>query len=266
MTTTYLLIKDLFTVGCCLIIFIFGTPNLFAEESHSREEYRLSLELGDQFFFSREVPGNAKKAMEYYSNALAIQPKSGEAAWKMARTLCSENRYEADLENRKQRLLRAIPWAENAVQWMPDQGISHFWLGSCYLEYSLASRDWKALRYAYAIKREMDIVLNINPQYAEAYHVLGTFYYYLPWLLGGSKEKGVELLSQAIEYQPNHTVHYIRLAQMLLEQGNLKEATPLLKKMFLIQDPYDPSLSFEDRIFSKTLVHQYQLELEDPQE
>jgi tetratricopeptide (TPR) repeat protein len=249
---------------CLLIgVSICAVHLLWAGESSQSSEYQLAIKLGDQFFFSREVPGNAVKALTYYQQALQILPQSGEASWRMARALCGALRYELSKDQQIQRILQGIPYAEQSVAWAPDQLPAHFWLGTCYVQYARLVGILKAWKYLFPIKKEMETVLRLDSQYAGGYHVLGAWYLTVPWWLGGDPTKGFEYLYKAVQYQPDYTLHYTRLATFLLKNKRKEEAVQLLQTMYMIAEPHDPFTAIEDYLVAQELIQKYHLPLKE---
>lgn len=244
-----------------ILIFPVST-NAQINEKDRKSEYQLALKLGDQFYFSRYLPGNAEKSLNYYHEALALYPRSGEAAWRIARALWSISRYELDKDTKIKSIQDAIRYAEKSVQWAPDVVNTQFWLGACYAEYVNTVGIWKSWNYVTPIKKQMEVVLRMDSKFAGAYHVLGAWHYKAPWWIEGSKEKGIELLYKAVEYQPDYTPHFIRLAHYLLEQNRKEEAAKIIRQMREIKEPFDISAAAEDREIAQELILKYNMKIE----
>ena len=175
------------------LMIVIGFSGMVAANT-ADSEFRLSVKLGDEFYYTRKVPGNDKKSLQYYRRALVLNPKSGIVSWKMARALFSIGRYEPNPDLRLQWLEEGITHAENAVAWVPKDISAHFWLGATYAQYVRYIGLLKGWRYIFPIKERMEIVLSMDSTFAGAYHILGAWYFTVPFWMGGSQEKGIELL------------------------------------------------------------------------
>lgn len=228
------------------------------------EQYQLSVKLGDQFYLSRQVPGNAKRALKYYHQALKLKPNQGEVYWRLSRALYGVSRSVLDPEEKTKLILQEIEYGEKSVKLSPESIDAHMVLGLGYGHYLLHKGLWRTWYYIFPVKKEMETVLKMNPKNAYAYLILGNWYAIVPWWLGGNLEKAIEHLYQAIDYQPNYTTHFLALSQQLLAQERKQEATQVLQQMFDIENPYDLMVAFEDRATGKKLVEQHQLAVTIP--
>ncbi len=226
------------------------------------DQYQLSIKFGDQFYLSREVPGNARKALKYYHQALALKPDSGDVYWRLSRAMYGVYRAELDPKKKKEMILQGIEYAEKAVELDPKNVEAHLFLGLNYGQYALQVGLWRAWYYIFPVKREMEIILEMDPQNPYAHIILGTWYFTVPWWLGGNNEKGTNHAYQAIQYQPDYTSHFLHLSTHLLELGRKKEATQVLRQMFQIEKPFDPMIAIEDRMTAKQLIKKHQLQLD----
>ncbi len=226
------------------------------------DQYQFSVKLGDEFYLSREVPGNAKKALKYYHRALALKPDSGDVYWRLSRAMYGVYRAELDPRKKVELMMQGIEYAEKAVELDPNNVESHLFLGLNYGQYTLQVGLWRAWYYIFPVKREMEIILKMDPENPYAHVILGTWYFTVPWWLGGDDEKGIEHAYQATQYQPDYTSHFLHLSMQLLELGRKKEASQVLQQMFQIEKPFDPMIAIEDRIAAKQLIKKYQLKLD----
>ncbi len=102
---------------------------------------------------------------------------------------------------------------------------------------------------AAAIKDALETVLRIDPafQQGSADRALGRWYYKVPGLFGGSKQKSEEHLRKSLTYNPDSTASHFFLAETLFELNRDREAREELQKV--IAGPVDPEWEPEDRDF-----------------
>lgn len=228
-------------------------------ESRIEEQFELSIKLGDQFYLSREVPGNAKVAMEYYETALRLKPNVSEVYWRLSRAMYGRYRMELNRETKRKMIQEGITYAKKAVELDPQNVNAHLFLGLHYGNYVTEVGLLRGWKYVFPVKEEMETILAIEPTNSYALILLGLWYHTVPSLFGGDKEKGLQYSYQAIQYQPDYTSHYYFLGQQLLKMGRKEEASQVLRRMFLIKKPFDPMIAIEDRYAAKKMMAQYQL-------
>ena len=107
----------------------------------------------------------------------------------------------------------------------------------------------QGLRYRGDIKENLLTVLKLDPafQKGSADRALGRWYFKVPGLFGGSKQKSEEHLRKSLTYDPNSTASRFFLAETLLDAGRRADARAELQKV--IDAPGDPAWAPEDREF-----------------
>lgn len=80
------------------------------------------------------------------------------------------------------------------------------------------------------LKEKANLVLKLNPKHAGAYVLLGSIYNALPSFAGGDRNKAIEYLKKAIEFDPSYNAAYMTLAEIYIDSKNYKDARELLKK------------------------------------
>ncbi len=232
--------------------------------AHQEEQYQLSIKLGDQFYYSREIPGNSKIALKYYHQALKLKANQEEVYWRLSRAMYGVSRAEPDPAIKSELMKKGIEYAEKAVDLDPQSIDAHLVLGMSYGHYILLVGLWRAWYYVFPVKEEMEIVLQLDPHNPYSHLILGTWYFKVPWWLGGDKLKGIEYFYLATQYQPDYTTHFLYLSRHLLELGRKQEASRVLQRMFAIETPYDPMIAIEDRLTATQLIEQHQLSVPRP--
>jgi len=80
------------------------------------------------------------------------------------------------------------------------------------------------------VNRELDRVLQLNPNHVDGLISKGGLYRQLPWVLGGSLKKAEACLTRAIELDPNAVGGRIELAATYRDMGQPDRSVPLLEK------------------------------------
>jgi hypothetical protein len=107
----------------------------------------------------------------------------------------------------------------------------------------------QGIKYRGTIKDELLTVLKLDPvfQQGSADRALGRWYYKVPGLFGGSKQKSEEYLRRSLKYGPESTASHFFLAETLLDQNRRDDARAELQRV--IDAPLDPDWGPEDREF-----------------
>jgi len=82
----------------------------------------------------------------------------------------------------------------------------------------------------YKARNQLDHILELDPNYADALAAKGGLYRQLPWALGGDLEVAEECLTRAIELNPEAIGARIELAATYRDMGYPERARPLLVK------------------------------------
>ena len=230
------------TVSLCLALLIAGGP---------------AAGDPDALYAERESLPQATRAEAIWAERLARDPRDFESAWKLARA-----RYwlggRPDQSARKARLEGGIAAGRAAVALQPDRPEGHFWIAANMGALAESFGLRQGLKYRGAIKDEMLAVLRLDPgfQAGSADRALGRWYYKVPGLFGGSKEKSEQHLRRSLTYKPQSTASLFFLAETLLAQGRKAEGLAALHGV--IDAPLDPDWAPEDREFKAKARHALQ--------
>lgn len=86
------------------------------------------------------------------------------------------------------------------------------------------------------VNRELDRVLDINPNHSDALAAKGGLYRQLPWALGGSLTRAEECLTKAIAADPEAVSARIELAATYRDMGEPQRSVPLLETAVTIAE------------------------------
>ncbi|MGH9160744.1 MAG: TRAP transporter TatT component family protein [Vicinamibacteraceae bacterium] len=202
----------------------------------------------DALYAEREDPDKARLAAEIWQARAAADPTDFESAWKIARAMYWIGSHGAK-EARRANLETGMKAARQAIALDQKQPEGHFWLAATMGKMAEESGRLTGLRYRGRIKEELETVLRLDPafQQGSADRALGRWYYRVPGLFGGSKEKSEQHLRQSLKYNPNSTATLFFLAETLIALDRKDEARATLDK--LLAAPDDPEWRPEDREF-----------------
>ncbi|HXJ60949.1 MAG TPA: FG-GAP-like repeat-containing protein [Verrucomicrobiae bacterium] len=190
-------------------------PALFAcicllGSSGCRKSESASDQGGDQFTRltnlgkSQLEAGDANKAVDYFTQALNLNPTVLEAQLNLANAHLRANHND-----------QAIQLAQKVVDTDHTSAAGYYVLGCAYLRLGKAEEALKALEQSQKLDEK---VTALNFQLALAHEGLG------------HNEEAVRQLQFVTQYEPEHLAAHYRLSQLLLRLGNQTEADAELKK------------------------------------
>ena len=144
-----------------------------------------------------------------------VPVESGGSAAATAMVLCCEADRLGGVE-RQSVLMRGLKLAEEAAAADPSDAQAHFAV-FCNLGKQIQSRPLHPTDVAVIgrLQREIDTVLALTPDDADALAAKGAMLLALPWFLGGNARQGEELLRAALIKDPSNAaaVRYLAAAQ-----------------------------------------------------
>jgi tetratricopeptide (TPR) repeat protein len=234
----YLTIFAIGTVATPVIAAVREAPGLAVQASPTGDPQAL--------YAQREDPAKARRAADLWAAALKQNPKSYETAWKLAMARYWLGNHVPEAE-RKQQYEAGIEAAKTAIAVEPNKVEGHFWMSANTGMMAESFGIMAGLKYRKPVREEAEKAIKIDGSYRQgsAYRILGRWYFKVPGLFGGNKDKSVENLNKALSYNPNSTVANYFLGETLLDMGKKAEARTALKKV--IDAPLDPEFGPEDK-------------------
>jgi tetratricopeptide (TPR) repeat protein len=204
----------------------------------------------DSLYARRNDLASAQQAVDVWAKRLAQNPRDFDAAWKLARARYWLGPRVPEAE-RRPTLESGITAARAAIAAQPERPEGHFWLAANMGALAESFGLRQGLKYRGDIKSELLTVLRIDPafQQGSADRALGRWYYRVPGLFGGSKEKSEEHLRRSLQYNPNSTASHYFLAETLIARSRDADARAELQRV--LDAPIDPNWTPEDREFKE---------------
>ena len=200
----------------------------------------------DDLYARRDDLASAQRAAAIWAGQLAADARNFEAAWKLARAKYWLGSHVSEGE-RKSTLESGITAARAAIAAQPQRPEGHFWMAANMGALAESFGLRQGLKYRGELKSELLIVLKLDPafQQGSADRALGRWYYRVPGLFGGSKEKSEEHLRRSLQYNPNSTASHYFLAETLIARNRAADAKAELQRV--LDAPPDPVWGPEDR-------------------
>lgn len=200
----------------------------------------------DDYYLGRQNPENARRALQLLREAVARNPHDYEAWWRISKFTCYLARRAPKPENLRL-LAEAVVAGKRAVALAPQRPEGHFWLGANYGLTAEARSFVGALLMVDAIRREMEAVVRLDPDYEQGagLRTLARLDYRAPFFKGGDKRRSVEILEKCLARYPEDPWAMLYLADSYLAVGLRAEAREQLEKILqLCPNPdYAPELT-----------------------
>jgi tetratricopeptide (TPR) repeat protein len=204
------------------------------------------LDEADSLYRNRARIGDAQRATAIWRDRLTKDPHDVVVAWKLARAEYWLAGHASD-DAVREAFERGMEAARQAIAAAPNRPEGHFWLAANMAGLAETQGMRAGLRYRTPIRGSLERVLAIDPafQQGSADRALGRWYYKVPGLFGGSKQKSEMHLRRALTYNPQSTVTHYFLAETLEALGRRQDARAELQKV--LEAPLDPEWAPEDR-------------------
>ena len=204
----------------------------------------------DRLYADREQLSSARQAADIWDARLASNPKDFESAWKLARA-CYWLGGHVPANEQKQQFERGIKAATRATELQPERPEGHFWMAADMGAMAESFGLGAGIRYRGPVKKALETVLRIDPAYQQgsADRALGRWYFRVPRLFGGSKDKAIEHLKRSLVHNPNSSATHFFLAETYLDMDKPDDARR--EARLVLDAPLHPDWTPEDREFKQ---------------
>jgi tetratricopeptide (TPR) repeat protein len=205
----------------------------------------LALPLSDQvreaddYYLGRQNPENVAEALKLLRADVAQNPEDYEAWWRISKFIYYDARHAAG-SNKMKLLDEGADAAKKAIALNPNRVEGHFWLGANYDLISEARGYLRGLLFVDAIRKEMEIVKRLDPDYEQAggLRALGRLDYRAPFFLGGDKRLSIQLFKECLDRFPENSTGMLFLSDSYVALGLRDEARQQLEQVLnLCPDP-----------------------------
>jgi tetratricopeptide (TPR) repeat protein len=204
----------------------------------------------DALYARRADLASARRAEAVWADRLQRNPRDFESAWKLARA-----RYwlggHAPEADRKPALEAGIEAGRAAIGIEPGRPEGHFWMAANMGALAESFGLRQGIKYRGDIKDALLTVLQLDPgfQQGSADRALGRWYFRVPRLFGGSRDKAVEHLKRSLTYAPDSSATHYFLAESFLAMDRPDEARR--EAQLVLDAPLHPEWAPEDREFKQ---------------
>ena len=203
----------------------------------------------DALYANRTDLTSARQAAAIWQGTIDRNPKDFIAAWKRAKAGYWLGGHEATSDAKDAAYEAGMAAARVAITAAPEKPEGHFWLAANMGGYAENHGIRGGLKYRGTIRDELEKVLAMDPAFLQgsADRALGRWYFKVPGLFGGSKQKSEDHLRRALSYNPRSIVTRLFLAETLEAQDRVADAKSELQQIAAL--PVDPDWAPEDTEF-----------------
>lgn len=206
--------------------------------------------------------GRIDKTIEMLEEKLAANPGDVEALILLSRVWLTYGYVKA---RGKQDLVRVYEngkaAAEKAIEIEPENPDAHFFYVANLASLGDAKGLFNSLFMLPEIRRELDTILEIDPDNENALAMQGALFYYLPGILGGDVKISEIYIRQALRIDPHLSSAKLYLAMNLRRQKRYDEAMVELKELVSDKDPTFYPDWYVNRIYALRMISRLNKEI-----
>jgi tetratricopeptide (TPR) repeat protein len=228
--------------GLAVLLVFSGLGELNAASPERTHVFSGRVASADDYYLGRANPSNLDQSLRLLRQAASENANDYEAWWRIARTEAhvGGDRDAKDEKGQIAAYQAGVEAGRRAVQLQPNRVEGHFWLGANQGLLAEAEGWFKGLQMLDTVRREMETVVRLDPDYEEAagQRTLARIYYRAPFFKGGDKQRSIELLKDCLKRFPQDSFALLYLADDYIAIGRKAEAKALLDQILsLCPDP-----------------------------
>lgn len=230
-----------FLAGCCAV-FLAAAP-VFAQRPPDLSD---RFQQAESLYAQRSDPKKLDEAIGVWKDILRQDPKNFDAAWKLAMAYYFKGSHAADKDQKKAIFLAGVQFAQMAKDDQPERAEGWYWLGVLNGVYAREKGVWKSISMLGPIRREFERAAQLDPSVNRGGpdRALGRYYYEVPGILGGDKEKSLEHLKRSLAYNEHETLTHLFLGDTYAALGSYVDARR--EYQAVLDAPVDPYWATED--------------------
>lgn len=207
--------------------------------SGTKEEVATELEMAQRIYLDYHKDSmNLDRSIEILEDIMKKTPKNLEALVLLSRVWLTYGYAKAPNDKEKVRVFKnGIKAAKKAVELAPDNPDAHFFYVANLGSWGETRGVIKSLFLLPKIKKELRLILKLDPNHVYGLGMTGLLYYTIPDFMGGDLHLSDIYLRKAIRLDPHFTVLKIHLAKTLLKQKRYNEAKEMLEEVIEEKDP-----------------------------
>ncbi|MER3447265.1 MAG: hypothetical protein C4291_10655 [Candidatus Dadabacteria bacterium] len=207
--------------------------------SETREELATEIETAKRIYLDYYKDSmNLDRSIEILEGILDRDPDNVDALILLSRVWLTYGYAKAPNDEEKLRVFKnGIKVAKRAIELALNNPDAHFFYVANLGSWGEARGVLKSLFLLPQIKRELRLILKLDPNHVYALGMNGLLYYTLPDFIGGDLHISEIYLRRAIRLDPHLTVLKIYLAKNLIKQKRYSEAKEVLEEVIEEKNP-----------------------------
>lgn len=190
------------------------------------------LAAADRAAAARPSLADIAQGLRALDDALRLDSNDFEATWRVARLKFYAGWYGPE-DARLAAYESGMDWAKKAIARGPKRVEGHFWLGLLMGVFGETKGIRASLFMVGDMQKSLERANELDPSFdgGGPPRVLGRLFFKLPWVAGGSNKKALEHLRKALKIDATMPYNCTYLAEVLIDEGEEKEAKALLQKL-----------------------------------
>lgn len=226
----------------CIIIFL-----LFAFVS--AEDVNALIEQAIELYETRHLnKDNLVKSSEILLDILENNSDNLRANYELAKVYYMLGDNATDKNEKLKNYNLGMEYGKKAMSLDKNCAWAHFWYMVNLGRTGQTKGVLNSLSLVPEIKKEIDIVLKLDPKHTGAMDAAAMLYYELPGLMGGNLNRSIEYLNRAIAIDSNYTILYVDIAKVYIKKKDYERARWFLNRVLEIKNPtFEADYVLEDK-------------------
>lgn len=181
---------------------------------------------------------NIDKTIELLEESLEKNPDNIEALLLLSRAWITYGYVKARTRDDLIRVFEnGMQAAKKAVELEPDNPDAHFFYVASLASLGDAKGIFNSLFMLPEVRRELDLILELEPNHENALAMQGALFYYLPGILGGDLQISEIYIRRSLSIDPHQSSTKLYLAMNLRKQKRYQEALEELIELVNDKEP-----------------------------
>jgi tetratricopeptide (TPR) repeat protein len=182
---------------------------------------------------------NLKESAKILQNVLSSDSNNLQANYELSKVY---SLLGDDAKTKEGKVLfynKGVDYSKKAIKIDDNSEWAHLWYMANTGKLGQLKGILNAVNIIPEIKKEIEKILQINPNSVEGLDARAALYYELPGFLGGNLNKSMEDLNKAIAIDSNNTTILIDIGKVYIKKKDYKKAILYLQKVLDILNPTD---------------------------
>ncbi len=174
-----------------------------------------------------------KRLQPLIEDEAVFSGKEDERSWRLARLHYALGTHSGS-KTQKEFFRHCVEHAEKAIKINGKSAHGYFFRGLCIGKEGQIEGIWKSLGIIDPLKKDMEKAIGLDPtvDHAGPHRALGMLYMELPFFLGGSLEKSIHHLEEAVRLSPGYMENHLDLARAYYEDAQYDSARTSLAHLY----------------------------------